>query len=311
MNKSDNKTAKKVKKVIKKKKIVKKKVKKEDSDTDNIKIELFDDNYAEKRDKMSKIMNFGKLSNTLLEGSVETKEEREEKVTESYNSLIEKLDLPFWHDLTEEKKDPFVKVYKNALEPSFCDHMIDIFEKREELKLDYGKGNTSREVELFKKGKTKEDIEGLICAKKTDEVNITRNKEILFQEDQFLNSALSNCFSKYNQDMLEYTGMICFKDLTDTGYQMQKYTKNKGRYFLHHDFLAHDINNVNQYRMVTFLFYLNDVEEGGETTFPSFKVKPEKGSVLFFPSTWNYVHSGNVPKSSDKYIITGWMYDKL
>ena len=205
MNKSDNKTAKKVKKVIKKvikkKKIVKKKVKKEDSDTDNIKIELFDDNYAEKRDKMSKIMNFGKLSNTLLEGSVETKEEREEKVIESYNSLIKKLDLPFWHDLPEEKKDPFVKVYKNALKPSFCDHMIDIFEKREELKLDYGKGNTSREVELFKKGKTKEDIEGIICAKKTDEIHITRNKEILFQEDQFLNSALSNCFSKYHHDI--------------------------------------------------------------------------------------------------------------
>ena len=108
MNKSDNKGVKKVKKVLKKKKIVKKKVKKENNDTDNIKIELFDDNYAEKRDKMIEIMNFGKLSNTLLEGSVETKEEREEKVTESYNSLIEKLDLPFWHDLPEERKT-FVK----------------------------------------------------------------------------------------------------------------------------------------------------------------------------------------------------------
>ena len=104
--------------------------------------------------------------------------------------------------------------------------------------------------------------------------------------------------------MLEHTGMHCFKGLTDTGYQMQKYTKNEGRYFLHHDFLADDIHNIKQYRMVTFLFYLNDVEDGGETTFPTFKVKPEKGSVLFFPATWNYVHSGNVPKSSDCLLYT-------
>ena len=61
-------------------------------------------------------------------------------------------------------------------------------------------------------------------------------------------------------------------------------------------------------RFLVFIMYLSDVEEGGETTFPEFKVKPKKGSLLLFPATWNYVHSANIPKSNDKYIITGWMW---
>ena len=61
-------------------------------------------------------------------------------------------------------------------------------------------------------------------------------------------------------------------------------------------------------RIGTVLVYLNDVEEGGETTFPEFQVKPKKGSLLLFPATWSYLHSGNIPKSGDKYIITGWIW---
>ena len=96
----------------------------------------------------------------------------------------------------------------------------------------------------------------------------------------------------------------------DFGYQIQKYKKNEGRYIFHSDDeITYDEKNGQiGYRTVTFIFYLNDVEEGGETTFPEFQVKPKKGSLLLFPATWNYIHSANIPKSSDKYIITGWIY---
>ena len=62
-------------------------------------------------------------------------------------------------------------------------------------------------------------------------------------------------------------------------------------------------------RIVTFLFYLNDVEEGGETFFYNGKVKPEAGKLILFPATWTYNHKGNMPISNDKYIVTGWFYN--
>ena len=63
-------------------------------------------------------------------------------------------------------------------------------------------------------------------------------------------------------------------------------------------------------RIITFLWYLNTVEEGGETEFFNgrISIKPEKGKLLLFPSTWTYIHRGNMPISNDKYILTGWIY---
>jgi hypothetical protein len=93
-------------------------------------------------------------------------------------------------------------------------------------------------------------------------------------------------------------------------FMIQKYEKNIGKYSYHDDGAVNTI--LNKHRVITYLWYLNDVEEGGETEFfgGDFKVKPEKGKLLFFPSFWCFPHRGNQPKSSNKYIITGWLYVK-
>jgi hypothetical protein len=50
-------------------------------------------------------------------------------------------------------------------------------------------------------------------------------------------------------------------------------------------------------------------EEGGETELCiDLKIKPEKGKLLIFPASWLYPHSGKMPISNDKYIVTGWIY---
>lgn len=87
---------------------------------------------------------------------------------------------------------------------------------------------------------------------------------------------------------------------------LQKYEKNSGKYNYHDDFYV--LNNK-EYRVATFIFYLNTIEDGGETEFmDTFKVKPEKGKLVLFPSVWNYTHRGKMPISDNKYIITGWLY---
>jgi len=88
-------------------------------------------------------------------------------------------------------------------------------------------------------------------------------------------------------------------------FMVQRYSKQKGKYIYHNDF---SIDNKG-YRVITYLWYLNDVEEGGETElWYNYKIKPEKGKLLLFPSHFAFPHCGKMPLSSDKHIITGWLY---
>jgi len=61
-------------------------------------------------------------------------------------------------------------------------------------------------------------------------------------------------------------------------------------------------------RHLTFMTYLNDVTDQGETEFyhQKIKVKPEKGLTLIWPTDWTYNHRGVVSPTQEKYIITGW-----
>ena len=62
-------------------------------------------------------------------------------------------------------------------------------------------------------------------------------------------------------------------------------------------------------RILAFMVYLNDVTEGGETEFlyQKCRFKPEKNTLLIWPTQFTHVHRGNPPLSNDKYIITGWV----
>jgi Rps23 Pro-64 3,4-dihydroxylase Tpa1-like proline 4-hydroxylase len=96
--------------------------------------------------------------------------------------------------------------------------------------------------------------------------------------------------------------------LYENSFQIQRYRKNEGKYIYHHD---HDIRfDQKDHRVITYLWYLNTVEEGGQTEiWKTIKVKPEQGKLLLFPASWTFPHSGLIPISNDKYIITGWLYE--
>ena len=67
------------------------------------------------------------------------------------------------------------------------------------------------------------------------------------------------------------------------------------------------------YRVLTYLFYLNDIDEGGETEFfgGDIKIIPKAGKLIIFPASWTFPHCGKMPISSNKYIITGWIYNSM
>lgn len=73
---------------------------------------------------------------------------------------------------------------------------------------------------------------------------------------------------------------------------------------------AIDIDSMK--RFFAFFWYLNDVEEGGETEFLNFnlKVKPKKGTLFMFPPLWLYPHKGNPPISNEKFLLSSYLHFK-
>ncbi|SHF76422.1 2OG-Fe(II) oxygenase superfamily protein [Microbulbifer donghaiensis] len=92
----------------------------------------------------------------------------------------------------------------------------------------------------------------------------------------------------------------------------QHYEKARGGYYhWHSEHYPHpsDPNQKSLHRVLFWLLYLNDVEEGGETEFhyQGVKIKPRKGSLILSPCGFTHTHRGNIPQSHDKYILTSWI----
>lgn len=90
-----------------------------------------------------------------------------------------------------------------------------------------------------------------------------------------------------------------------TGYKIQHYKKNEGRFKWHFD----SFGPGGWDRQLAVIIYLNTVEEGGETCFhkQDLKIKPVVGDALFFPPFWTHMHCGEIPRSGDKYIISSFL----
>lgn len=120
---------------------------------------------------------------------------------------------------------------------------------------------------------------------------------------KFILSELQTNIKKYFSKMSEFN----YNDnLTLNTIQVQKYNKGEGKYIYHDDARIYN----GKCRKITFIWYLNNITDGGETEFTNFKVKPEAGKLVLFPSSWVYPHRANVPISDDKYIMTGWLLEK-
>lgn len=90
----------------------------------------------------------------------------------------------------------------------------------------------------------------------------------------------------------------------------QKYEQKKGGYpYWHSEVFPQKDHNEALHRILLFMFYLNDVDEGGETDFyyQDVSIKPKAGRMVIAPAYFTHTHRGNVPVSDDKYILTSWI----
>jgi len=63
-------------------------------------------------------------------------------------------------------------------------------------------------------------------------------------------------------------------------------------------------------RFLSFLFYLNDVDVGGETVFEGVTIQAKTGRLVVFPPLWMFPHVGKSPITNNKYIISTYLHYK-
>jgi len=198
----------------------------------------------------------------------------------------------FRNDTYHDYHDEFIFVKNNSISDDISIDLIYFFEKNKDA--------------LARPGCT---MSGPSESKITTDLKlspeINKYDKYLFDElSSNINAYMSRLRDKYGGDV------ILMNNIRDTGYHIQVYKAGVGKYSYHQDSCYTLSGSTYQTRILTFIWYLNTVDEGGETEFfkGKIKIKPERGKLLIFPSTWTYLHQGNIPISNDKYIITGWVW---
>ena len=188
----------------------------------------------------------------------------------------------------------FVRVIENALPNELCKDIIDNFET-----------DPRKNPGIIGNDIVNRDI------KKSTDLHISYFDDwiqLRCRVTEYLTNALRVYFNEIEKNVfrdveLNIISRIFGKNITASGFQIQKYSAT-GKFVWHTD------DSSVEKRLLAYIIYLNTVpkENGGSTDFLNGKsIQPKEGSILLFPSTWSYIHRGNVLKSGEKYIITGFI----
>jgi predicted 2-oxoglutarate/Fe(II)-dependent dioxygenase YbiX len=135
------------------------------------------------------------------------------------------------------------------------------------------------------------------------EQNVRTSKAIRF--DQVLPFWAEQVKKIYIDAVNDYRQHFNIEINQDEGLNMLRYEQTN-KYDFHVDAYW------GSYRVLSGLIYLNpDDYQGGETFFKYFdvKVKPEKPSIVLFPSNYVYLHAAMPVEEGVKYILVTWMND--
>lgn len=187
--------------------------------------------------------------------------------------------------------EDFIGVYPNLFSKDFCQKAIEHFEQ-----MDSNGFVRSRQEDENNIPKSKKDDSSLLL----DQYYKFDTSRELSQElsDQFWTIAYADYVSKF--DIL-----TTFEGHRNYHIKIQK-TKIGGGYHVWH---CEDSTRDNSNRILAWMVYLNDVEDGGETEFlyQHKRIKPIAGTCLIWPAGFTHTHRGNPPLTNDKYVITGWV----
>ena len=194
--------------------------------------------------------------------------------------------MKFFNRKKKTKSSDFIYIQKDALPKSFCNNVIQKFELDDRKR--QGQVGSGVRLEI----------------KRSCDLSITGKEDWVSYDEAFfksLNNALKEYLKFIPEEYIQFKALGRFED--DTGYQIQK-TQPGDYYIWHHD--------QTKTRLVTFIWYLNDIKDGGYTEFiDGTRIQPEAGKLIIFPATWDFLHRGVSPKTETKYICTGWVHAEM
>ena len=216
----------------------------------------------------------------------------------------------------------FIEVYPNAIPDELCDRLIETVKTHPGV-ID---GITGHGIDLEKKI--------------SRDITMDNFQELLPLRNELLNYTLKQSAQYFEKYALALMGAVAVKladeqgrpqTLTPENFEtlghhrvlpivqylyrsgtinIQHYQQGKGGYpHWHSEQFPQMGHNEALHRVVLYMYYLNDVEEGGETEFfyQQRKIQPKKGTMVIAPAGFTHSHRGNIPISGDKYIATSWV----
>jgi len=217
----------------------------------------------------------------------------------------------------------FIELYPNALSPEFCQHFVKKFDQHP-IK---NQGRTGGGVDTSKK--------------LSQDIYLNQTPEFQAELQTILQSCtthISDYLARYFFSLISGISLTVVHPKTGQPVKLsasnfdevgrpniinlmqylfrlapvnaQKYDQGKGNYgYWHSEIYPQQGANDALHRMLLFIFYLNDVEAGGETDFfyQEKSIKPKAGTMIIAPCGFTHTHRGNIPISSDKYVLTSWM----
>lgn len=186
--------------------------------------------------------------------------------------------------------DNFIGIYENALAIEHCTSIINYFESLRQYNFVINQEEYTTQATIRK--------DESVFLFHPDVITLPKGSPIVFP---FLES-FWKCYEHYTKEF-EVLQTAAKHGL----YMMRIQRTDQGGGF--HNWHFENTGNETSNRLVTFMLYLNDVAEGGETEFLYLhkRIKPKVGTLLLWPSTYSHTHRGNPPLSGTKYIITGWL----
>jgi prolyl 4-hydroxylase len=178
----------------------------------------------------------------------------------------------------------YIAVFDDALDRGFCDQLISQFE---DMKSQWYRGGSAQSPSLGDSA--------------WNELNISTMADDAFKG--FFLSKIESYLSKYNE-MLNLTRPVPLRPRYED-LRIKKYSRAAADKFQPH----FDATDIHPLRYLVFLWYLNDVAEGGETEFCDLgvRVQARAGRLLMFPPYWMYQHAGLPPRTNDKYILSTYL----
>lgn len=211
-------------------------------------------------------------------------------------------------------KNSLIWIYDNALSSDFCKKVISKFESDDKKAAGVAGYQVRREI----KRSTDISFSSFDDWKEYDKVFCDSINEAIPRYYDYVDSLIEESpkLTKLNPDenTLPLSQTIASGDLYDTGYQIQR--TDPGDFYDWHNDAMFEYNSITakeaQVRVITFIWYLNDIVHDGYTQFLNGeRVQPKEGRLVLFPATWDMFHRGYPPKCETKYICTGWLYYKL